>query len=159
MIIRQIRPGDNEAIANVIRRTLEEFKVDKPGTVYFDESTDHLSDIFTVPNSTYFVVEEGGEVMGGAGFYPTKGLPDDTVELVKMYLSPRIRRKGVGQMLLNKCMEEAKNAANKSMYIETMHELTYAISMYKKNGFHHLDKPLGKTGHTGCDIWMAKQFD
>ena len=158
MIIRKIIPSDDKSLAIVIRRTLEEFKVDKPGTVYFDESTDHLSDIFTVNNCAYFVVEVDGEIAGGCGFYPTDGLPHDTVELVKMYLSNRFRRNGFGQKLLDKCMEEAKNAGNTRMYIETMHELIYAISMYKKNGFYHLDKPLGNTGHTGCDIWMTRKI-
>ncbi|MEO6819712.1 MAG: GNAT family N-acetyltransferase [Ginsengibacter sp.] len=158
MIIRELKPEDNKDLAIVIRRTLEEFKVDKPGTVYFDESTDHLSDIFTVNNSAYFVVELNGEVMGGAGFYPTEGLPDDTVELVKMYLSSGIRRKGVGQILLEKCMLTARNLGVEKMYIETMKELTFAISMYEKNGFYHLSKPIGSTGHTGCDVWMTKNI-
>ena len=159
MIIRKLNPDDNKALANVIRRTLEEFKVDKPGTVYFDESTDHLSDIFTVNNCAYFVVEVDGEIAGGGGFYPTDGLPGDTVELVKMYLLNQFRRHGIGQKLLDKCMEEARNSGNSNMYIETMHELTYAIAMYKKNGFYHLDKPLGNTGHTGCDVWMTRKID
>lgn len=159
MIIRKLTPGDNKAIANVIRRTLEEFKVDKPGTVYFDESTDHLSDIFTVNNCAYFVVEVNGELAGGGGFYPTEGLPPNTVELVKMYLSSQFRRNGIGQKLLDICIDEARKAGNSGMYIETMKELTYAIAMYKKNGFYHLDKPLGDTGHTGCDVWMTRKID
>ena len=159
MIIRNIRPDDDKALSFVIKRALEEFKVDKPGTIYFEKSTDHLSGIFTVDNCAYFVAEVNGEIAGGCGFYPTEGLPENTVELVKMYLSDKYRRNGFGQMLLDKCMQEAKNAGNNQMYIETMHELTFAISMYKKNGFYHLNKPMGNTGHTGCDIWMTRKLD
>ena len=55
-------------------------------------------------------------------------------------------------------MASAKKLGIKYMYIETMHELNFAISMYKKNGFHNLDKPLGESGHTGCDIWMKRKI-
>ena len=42
------------------------------------------------------VIEENGEVMGGCGYYPTEGLPDGYAELVKLYLSPKVRGKGYG---------------------------------------------------------------
>ncbi|WP_343030567.1 hypothetical protein [Phnomibacter ginsenosidimutans] len=42
------------------------------------------------------------------------------------------------------------------MYLETMPELTRAIPMYEKNGFHYLDGPMGQTGHFGCAIQMMK---
>ena len=158
-MIRKIKPEDDKILGALIRRALEEFKVDKPGTIYFEESTNHLSDIFTVDNCAYYVVEVDGEIAGGCGFYPTDGLPEHTVELVKMYLSDTYRRNGFGQKLLDKCMMEARISGNNRMYIETMHELTFAISMYKKNGFVHLDKPLGNTGHHGCDIWMARSLN
>lgn len=158
MIIRKLKPADDKILGHVIRRTLEEFKVDKPGTIYFEESTNHLSDLFTVDNCAYFVLEEDGEIAGGGGFYPTEGLPSNTVELVKMYLGNGYRGKGYGQKLFDTCLAEARKAGNTRMYIETMHELTFAISMYKKNGFYQLDKPLGNTGHTGCDVWMTREI-
>lgn len=149
---------DNPSLAIIVRQSLEEFKANKPGTVYFDETTDHLSDVFTIENSAYFVVEVNGEIAGGSGFYPTEGLPTDTVELVKMYLSKKFRKKGFGQILLQKCMEEAKLAGFEKMYIETMPELTHAIAMYEKNGFEYIPGALGNSGHTGCDVWMIKDL-
>ena len=44
--IRKIEPTDNEALAKIIRDALTEFKANKPGTVYFDDSTDHLYELF-----------------------------------------------------------------------------------------------------------------
>jgi putative acetyltransferase len=87
--IRPIQPADNAAMANIIRRTLEEFGANRPGTVYFDETTDHLFELFeATPASAYFVAEKEGVILGGAGIFPTDGLPEGTCELVKMYLSP-----------------------------------------------------------------------
>lgn len=158
LLLRKIITDDNSALAVIIRSSLKEFNANKPGTVYFDESTDHLSDIFLAPNSGYFVLEINGEVAGGGGFYPTEGLDADTCELVKMYLSKKYRGKGYGKMILEKCMESAKENGFTKMYIETMPELTDAITMYQKNDFYFLSGPLGNSGHTGCDVWMLKDL-
>ena len=48
--IRPILEGDNEAIAKVVRTVLEEYGVDRPGTVYTDESTDQLYYYFEIDN-------------------------------------------------------------------------------------------------------------
>ncbi len=158
MLIRKIIKTDDAALAIIIRKALEDFKANKPGTVYFDESTDHLSDVFTLENSSYFVAVVDGEIAGGAGFYPTEGLPIDTCELVKMYLSKKFRGKGIGQTLLEKCMTEARLSGFRKMYIETLPELTSAIPLYEKNGFHFLSSPMGNSGHTGCNVWMLRDL-
>jgi putative acetyltransferase len=158
MLIRKIVADDNAVLAHIIRNSLLEFNAAKPGTVYFDETTDHLSDVFANENSAYFVFEINGEVAGGAGFYPTKDLPPDTCELVKMYLAKKFRRKGFGEMLLQKCLEEAKKSGYKKMYLESMPELVNALPMYEKNGFQYLPNALGNSGHTGCDVWMTRDL-
>ena len=157
-IIRTIEPGDNKALATIIRDTLREFKANKPGTVYFDETTDHLTEVFKVKGSIYFVAELDGEIIGGGGIYPTTNLPERTCELVKLYLSSKARGKGIGKLLMEKCIDAAKEMGYKKVYLETMPELTVAIPMYEKFGFTHLQAAQGSSGHTGCDVWMIKDL-
>ncbi len=145
-------------MAKIIRDSLEEFNAAKPGTVYFDETTDRLSDVFSAPRTAYFVIDVDGELAGGAGFFPTKGLPSDTCELVKMYVAKKFRGIRYGQTLLEKCMQEAKKESFKKMYIESMPELSNALSMYEKNGFEYITHSMGNSGHTGCDIFMIKKL-
>ena len=159
MFIRTIREDDNKALATIIRNTLAEFKANKPGTVYYDDTTDHLSEIFKAGNSIYFVAEQQGEILGGAGIYPTANLPAATCELVKFYLSANARGKGVGKLLLQKCIAAAKEMGYTKMYLETMPELTIAIPMYEKFGFTYLPAAQGSSGHTGCDVWMIKNLE
>jgi putative acetyltransferase len=156
--IRTIQPGDNEALATIIRKSLEEFKANKPGTVYFDETTDHLSDVFTAAGSVYFVVESAGIIIGGGGIYPTPNLDVDTCELVKLYLTSGARGKGVGKLLMQKCIAAAKELGYKKIYLETMPELTIAIPLYEKFGFTYLQMAQGCSGHSGCDVWMIKDL-
>ncbi|MEO6894997.1 MAG: GNAT family N-acetyltransferase [Ginsengibacter sp.] len=156
MRIRKIDPNDNAAMAKIIRNSLEEFGAVKQGTVYFDEATDHLSDTFLEQRSAYFVIEIEGEIAGGAGFFPTKGLPGDTCELVKMYIAKKFRGNGYGQTLLEKCKEHAKEEGYVKMYIETMPELSNALGMYEKDGFKYIGHSIGSSGHSGCELWMIK---
>lgn len=159
IIIRNIEQGDNAALAKIIRDTLKEFKANKPGTVYYDKTTDHLYDVFKTAKSIYYVAELNGGIVGGSGIYPTAGLPEGTCELVKFYLSPTARGKGIGKELLQKCIAAAKEMDYKKMYLETMPELTIAIPMYEKYGFTYLQAAQGSSGHTGCDVWMIKELD
>ncbi len=158
MIIRNIRTEDNAAMAKIIRDSLLEFGAAKPGTVFFDETTDHLSEVFTEKKSAYFIIENDGEIIGGAGIFPTKGLPADTCELVKMYVTKKCRGNGYGQTLLEICIEEGRKEGYEKMYLVSMPELTNAIAMYNKNGFTPISGPLGNSGHKGCEVWMIKNF-
>lgn len=156
--IRKIEPTDNLALAKIIRDALTEFKANKPGTVYFDDSTDHLYELFQQEKGIYNVANDNDQVVGGGGILHTKGLAMDTCELVKLYLSPAARGKGIGRALMQKCLEEAKNAGYKKVYLETMPELISAIPLYEQFGFTYLTGALGNSGHSGCDIWMIKSL-
>ena len=156
--IRAILQRDNTWIAAIIRKALEEFGTAKLGTVYFDETTDHLHQVFKRERSAYFIAEEGNKILGGAGIFPTKGLPPHTCELVKMYLSKEARGKGLGKTLLEICISKAKKLRYKQMYLESMPELTTAISMYNNSGFKNIEKALGNSGHDGCSVWMIKDL-
>jgi putative acetyltransferase len=154
--IRKIEPTDNLALAKIIRDALTEFKANKPGTVYFDDSTDHLYELFQQEKGIYNVAIDNDQIVGGGGIVHTTGLAMDTCELVKLYLSPAARGKGIGRALMQKCLEEAKNAGYKKVYLETMPELISAIPLYEQFGFTYLTGALGNSGHSGCDIWMIK---
>jgi putative acetyltransferase len=156
--IRKIQPSDNAPLAKIIRDSLTEFGANKPGTVYFDDTTDHLYELFQEPGSIYYVATQNGEVIGGAGIFPSEGLPQGTCELVKMYLKNEVRGKGFGKQLIETVLEFAKGFGYTNVYIETMPELRKAVTVYEKFGFKYLNGPLGNTGHFGCDVWMLKSL-
>lgn len=154
--IRPIQPTDNPELARIVKQTLAEFGANKPGTVYFDPTTDHLYELFQHPRATYFVAEIDDALVGGVGIYPTEGLPEDTCELVKMYLLPAARGIGLGKTLIEKSIDYAKEAGYKRIYLESMPELQKALKVYARFGFEYLKGPMGNSGHTGCSLWMLK---
>lgn len=156
--IRPIEPRDNATLAQIIRAALEEFGANKPGTVYFDPTTDALFQLFETPQSRYYIAENETGLLGGGGIFPTAGLPADTCELVKMYLKPEARGRGLGRTLIEKSLDAARETGFKKVYLETMPELQNALVAYEKLGFQYLDGPLGDSGHFGCGLWMLKEL-
>lgn len=155
--IRPIQPGDNAAIAHIIRTALTEFGANKPGTVFFDDSTDHLYELFAEsPGSGYYIALQDDRIVGGAGYFPTEGLPNGTCELVKMYLTATVRGQGLGRQMIDFVMAEAKAMGYTQVYLETMPELKKAVAVYEQFGFNYLTGPMGNSGHNGCDIWMIR---
>jgi putative acetyltransferase len=152
---RRIEKNDNREIAELIRTVFREFKIDKPGTVYFDPTTDSLYELFSIKGSEYWIAEAGGTIIGGCGVYPTPGLPEGCAELVKLYLAAAHRGKGIGWQLMNNTIESARRLGYKQLYLESLPELGKAISLYEKIGFKNIEKPLGNSGHFGCNIWMT----
>jgi putative acetyltransferase len=156
--IREIEFQDNERIAKILRETLLEHGAAKPGTAYFDESTDHLFEHFQKPNCGYFVATVNEEVVGGVGIYPTEGLPSGICELVKMYIDKEFRGFGIGKLLLTEAVNFAKSINYSAIYLESMPELDKAVSIYTHMGFKSLIAPLGNTGHFSCPIWMLMEI-
>lgn len=158
VILRSIEEKDNKEIAEVIRTVFREFNIHRPGTVYFDPTTDNLFGLFRTPGSEYWIAEENGIIIGGCGVFPTAGLPDGCAELVKFYLSASQRGKGTGRLLMEKTFESAKKFGYRRLYLESLPELDRAISLYEKAGFSFISGPLGDSGHFGCNIWMLKDL-
>ena len=157
--IREIESTDNPEIKSVIRTVLEEHGITMKGTAYWDDSLNEMYKFYSAPNSKYFVSILKGKLIGGAGIYPTKGLPEDTCELVKMYILPESRGLGIGKMLINKCINFARESGYKRIYLETMPELRKAIGMYENSGFKLIDGPMGDSGHFACHVRMLKSID
>ena len=158
MTIRPIIESDNKELAKIVRETFIEFKVPTAGTVYEDPTTDDLHTLFQTPGSFCFVAEEQGELAGCCGIFPTANLPGGYAELVKFYLSPKFRGRGLGKLLIEKCIGKAREFGISNIYIETVPKFTNAIAMYEKMDFEYLEAPLGNSGHGGCPIWMAKRI-
>jgi putative acetyltransferase len=157
--IRKILASDNADLASLIRTTLEEFDLARPGTVYTDPTTDELFEVFKKSGSVYFVAEEDGVILGGCGLYPTQGLPEGYAELVKLYLRKEARGKKLGFELMDRCLSWGSECGYTHIYLETFAELSSAVGLYQGLGFRSLSAPLGDSGHHACQVWMLKRMN
>lgn len=158
MVIRKIEKEDNAQIANVIRAIFHELDAPKVGTAYADPILDTLYEVYQMPRSVYYVVENDGKVVGGCGIAPLENGEPAVCELQKMYFAPEIRGTGFAEKIIEKCLEFAKNQDFELCYIETLSFMTTAQKLYKRLGFENIDGPMGNTGHNSCEVWMTKKL-
>lgn len=157
-IIREIQSKDNLQIAQVIRDVLIEMNVPKVGTAYEDKALDCMFETYDTEKSVYFVVEHQNKIVGGGGIAPLANFTGNTCEFQKMYFLPISRGKGLGSKLITISLEKAKTFGFEYCYLETLPYMKAATALYKKNDFIYLDKPMGNTGHSSCDVWMLKKL-
>jgi putative acetyltransferase len=153
-IIRTIERTDNAAIADVIRLVLIELGVPKVGTAYEDESLDAMFENYEKDKAAYFIVEEDGLVVGGAGISKLDNHKGNICELQKMYFSPIARGRGIGSEMIDRCLSKAREYGYEQCYIETMSFMEAAQKLYKTYGFKYLEGPIGDTGHYSCGVHM-----
>ncbi|TPV32278.1 GNAT family N-acetyltransferase [Paucihalobacter ruber] len=157
-VIRPIQPDDNAKIAVTIRKVLIEMGVPKVGTAYADKALDSMFENYQQQSARYFVIELNDEIIGGAGIAPLDNYNGPVCELQKMYFLPEARGKGLGLQMMTICLEFAKSAGFKTVYLETMPYMKDAQKLYNKVGFKYIDGPMGDTGHYSCTVWMIKNI-
>ena len=156
--IRQICKKDNLSLSEVIRKVLIEIGVPKKGTAFSDLEVDFMFEAYNKKRSIYYVVEIDGKIYGGAGISHLNEADYDICELQKMYFLPSIRGKGLGNQMIQKCLDFALDNKFKYCYIETLPYMKAAQKLYLKKGFSYIEGPIGNTGHTSCNVWLLKKL-
>ncbi len=142
MNFREITPADDSILANIIRKNLKSHALDIPGTAYYDNNLDHLSEYYLNDNTNkfYLIAEEDGCTVGGVGLSECL-LFDNCSELQKLYLADSAKGKGTGYTLIKMIEDKARLLGYTKMYLETHDNLPAAIHLYKKCGYKEIAKP------------------
>ena len=91
-IIREITLKDNQQVAKVIRKVLEDLGVPKVGTAYADKILDTMFEAYDKAKATYFVVEENKHIIGCAGIAQLDDYDGNVCELQENVLFRRSKR-------------------------------------------------------------------
>lgn len=83
-----------------------------------------------------FLAKSGEEIVGSAAII-NEGL--GIFELAKMTVIPSFQGKGISKILIEKCLEVAKEKYAKKVILFSNSQLQTAIALYKKYGFKHVD--------------------
>jgi putative acetyltransferase len=156
--IRPIQPGDDAAVAALIRTVMPEFGAVGSGFAINDPEVDWMAKAYAASRCAYFVVERDGVVQGGGGIAPLAGGDPDVCELRKMYFLPSLRGLGAGAALMATCLDAARDFGFARCYLETLRGMTAAQKLYERSGFTRIDAPLGDTGHGGCNTFMLREL-
>ena len=145
MRYREINGQDDAALAKIIRDNLRAYNLNLPGTVYFDDNLDHLSDFYLDTNHKrfyYVLLDDDDNVIGGVGLAEFEFF-EDCAELQKLYLADNVKGSGIGYKLIELIENKAGEYGYKKLYLETHTNLAAAIHIYEKCGFKIIEKPVG----------------
>lgn len=91
-----------------------------------------FKDELTSKNSTYFVVKDkGNKILGFAGIK----IILDEAEIMNIVTKKTCRNQGIGKLLLDRLILEAKNKNVRKINLEVNENNTIAIHLYEKFGF------------------------
>jgi diamine N-acetyltransferase len=104
----------------------------------------YFTNLVNDPNSYCLIAEDDDKAVGYlvASFKETTYRKSKCVEIQNMGVSPDYRSKGIGSMLIKKCLEWAKTQAFHKVYVNAYFGNLDAIKFYKKNGFSEIDLGL-----------------
>jgi N-acetylglutamate synthase-like GNAT family acetyltransferase len=100
------------------------------------EVLDHPRENVIDRGGSIFLLKEDDSIIGTAGLFKVK---EEEYELIKMFVAPQYRGKKFGDMLLQQCINKAKEAKASKIILYSNSRLQTAIRLYEKYGFKHVD--------------------
>jgi len=130
--LRTANNEDCEKVTSLVYGILTEYGL-KPDPDSTDTDIKDIESSYFERGGLFFVLEEkDGSIIGAYGLYPFDG---QTCELRKMYLQKEYRGRGLGRMLLEDALSQARGLGFRRIVLETASVLTEAIVLYKSYGF------------------------
>lgn len=101
----------------------------------FDEELENISKKYNLPTGGLVLAYQDNAVVGCAG---VRFLEEGISELKRLYVSNSMRGRRIGYTLLNQSLQLGRALGYKKMRLDTIEEMTKAISMYQSAGFYEI---------------------
>ena len=130
--LRRASNEDRDEVTRLVYGVLREYNIE-PDPNVTDADLEDIEQSYFARSGTFFVLEDqDGSIIGACGLYP---LENQTCELRKMYLDKSHRGKGLGRLLLDSALAQARELGFKRVTLETASVLKEAIALYESYGF------------------------
>ena len=142
-VIRDARPGDQDAIREVTLAAYHEYAAQMPAhwEIYRQNILATLAD---VKPAEQLVAERGGVIEGTVLLYPARRLgraQDQTAihmqwpEVRLLAVAPVARGRGLGAALMQECARRARQSGAGFLALHTTEMMQTALCMYERMGF------------------------
>lgn len=119
----------------------------------YDAELEHLEDKYGMPDGRLYLALCDGKPAGCIGL---KKLDKDNCEMKRLYVRPEFRGRKIGDLLIQKIIDDAKSIGYKHMLLDTLPFLESAVHMYKKWGFYEIgcynDSPMDSSIYMRLDL-------
>ncbi len=155
---REIEEKDDEQLASIIRKNLQDHHLDIPGTAYYDKDLDHLSGYYRNKEGRYYcvVTDEEDHVIGGAGIAEVSFFAN-CAEMQKLYLDDHVKGQGLSYELIDRIEDIARDKGYKRIYLETHSYLDRALHVYQRCGYEEIQRPEAVV-HSTMDRFFRKEL-
>ena len=124
--------GVKDLILNILSK---EYPFDK--SAYSDSDLYKISETYGGSRDSFFVIEEGDEIVGTVGVKEES--PSDAL-LRRLFVDLKHRKKGYGSRLLDKAIDFCRAKGYKKIYFRCTDRMSEAMRLCVKKGFKETEK-------------------
>jgi putative acetyltransferase len=136
LTLREWREPDTPAVQRLVASVLEEYGFHADPSTSEADLTDIRRSYFEKGGAFYVLTDDQNRLAGTAGFFPRS---PDLCKLRKMYVAKSHRGLGLGRILLERVLKEAKSRHYAKVVLETSKVMTEAVGLYLSHGFRKVD--------------------
>jgi len=130
-ILRVFKKEDAKGVKDLILSILtKEYPFDK--SAYSDSDLERIDEVYGGHRDSFFVIEDGGEIVGTVGVKEETG--DDAL-LRRLFVDLKHRRHGYGTELLSKAVDFCMTKGYKHIYFRCTDRMADAMRLCTKKGF------------------------
>ena len=109
----------------------------------YDDEVDHLEKKYGPPGGRLYLAYVDSQAAGCIGM---RKLDEENCEMKRLYVKPEFRRNGLGKILVDRIISDAKKEGYRHIFLDTLPFLESALKMYKAYGFYEIpcynDSPM-----------------
>lgn len=102
----------------------------------YSEEMEHLESKYGFPDGRLYLVYRDEELAGCIGL---RKIDSQNCEMKRLYVRPKFRGQKIGNLLVEKIIDDARKIGYSHILLDTLPFLKSAIHMYKKYGFYEID--------------------
>ncbi len=151
-VIRRVDSRDRAAVTRELAAYLAHIGEDLDGEgldhdiVHWEKEYDGVSGLLLL------VEDPVGEIVGTAG---VRSLGPGVGEIKRMWIRPASQGLGLGRLLLNRCVEEARALGFRVLRLDTERRMASALHLYRSSGFREISD---YNGNPRAEIWMELEL-
>ena len=119
----------------------------------FEQELAGLPGAYAPPRGLLLLGVGGAEVAGCVAVRP---ITESICEMKRLYVRPEFRRRGLGRILAQAAIDEAKQLGYKSLRLDTLSSMKEALALYGSLGFSRIEPYYHNP--SGCAVFMELQF-
>lgn len=98
----------------------------------FENELKNLPGKYSEPNGRLYLAYKGDKTVGCIALRP---INNNECEMKRLYVRPQFRKEGIGKILVEKIIADAKKIGYKHIVLDTLEKMNSAIRLYKTFGF------------------------